>query len=166
MEIIFAGYGVVGERARHILGSLAKFVDLREGREVPPCDVLWSVHWPAKFTLRDIRSARVAALNVHNSWLPWGRGADACYWALQEPYPEHHGATVHWLDEGLDTGPICWQRAVEVHADDTPEILYDRTANEEVWLFTQVTRMILKGETLGKEPQVGEGSFHKRSDRP
>ena len=33
------------------------------------------------------------------------------------------GATVHFVDEGTDTGPIILQKAVEVHPDDTPESL-------------------------------------------
>lgn len=171
MEIVFAGKGVVGERCWSIMKSLVpSFYVLSEGERVPPCDVLWSVHWPYKFTPADIAQARVAALNVHNSYLPWNRGADSCYWALKyarEGLPPgfRHGATVHWLDEGLDTGPICWQREVEVLADDTPEILYDRTANEEVWLFMMVTRRLLAGEPLARVPQTGESTFHTRADR-
>ncbi len=171
MEIVYAGKGVVGERCRKILWSLVpSFVDLVEGQRVPPCDVLWSVHWPHLFTPRDLAQARLAALNVHNSYLPWNRGADSCWWALHyadngKPDGFRHGATVHWMDEGIDTGPICWQREVEVYAGDTPEILYDRTANEEVWLFTQVTRALLAGDRLAKEPQVGVGTFHRRGER-
>ena len=178
MEIVFAGQGVVGERCRHILRSLVptariltihgRYQNISE--PVPPCDVLWSVHWPIKFTAADIAQARVAALNVHNSYLPWNRGADSCYWALKYarvglPPGFRHGATVHWLDEGLDTGPICWQLEVAVEEDDTAEILYDRTANDEVWLFTLLMRKLLAGEPLPREPQAGESTFHTRADR-
>lgn len=43
------------------------------------------------------------------------------------------GATVHFVDEGTDTGPIILQRAVDVHQGDTPEILQRRVMEEAEW---------------------------------
>lgn len=43
------------------------------------------------------------------------------------------GATVHFVDEGTDTGPIILQKAVEVHQEDTPEILQRRVMEEAEW---------------------------------
>ena len=43
------------------------------------------------------------------------------------------GATVHFVDEGTDTGPIILQKAVEIHQDDTPEILQRRVMEEAEW---------------------------------
>ena len=43
------------------------------------------------------------------------------------------GATVHFVDEGTDTGPIILQKAVEVQQDDTPEILQRRVMEEAEW---------------------------------
>ena len=43
------------------------------------------------------------------------------------------GATVHFVDEGTDTGPIILQKAVEVHQGDTPEILQPRVMEEAEW---------------------------------
>ena len=43
------------------------------------------------------------------------------------------GATVHFVDEGTDTVPIILQKAVEVHQDDTPEILQRRVMEEAEW---------------------------------
>ncbi len=43
------------------------------------------------------------------------------------------GATVHFVDEGTDTGPIILQKAVEVKFDDTPEILQRRVMEEAEW---------------------------------
>ena len=43
------------------------------------------------------------------------------------------GATLHFVDEGTDTGPIILQKAVEVHQDDTPEILQRRVMEEAEW---------------------------------
>ncbi|SDY67948.1 phosphoribosylglycinamide formyltransferase [Lachnobacterium bovis] len=43
------------------------------------------------------------------------------------------GATVHFVDEGTDTGPIILQKAVEVLEDDTPEVLQRRVMEQAEW---------------------------------
>lgn len=45
------------------------------------------------------------------------------------------GATVHFVDEGTDTGPIILQKAVEVMEDDTPEILQRRVMEQAEWII-------------------------------
>lgn len=45
------------------------------------------------------------------------------------------GATVHFVDEGTDTGPIIMQKSVEVRQDDTPEILQRRVMEEAEWII-------------------------------
>lgn len=45
------------------------------------------------------------------------------------------GATVHFVDEGTDTGPIILQKAVQVLDDDTPEILQKRVMEEAEWIL-------------------------------
>ena len=45
------------------------------------------------------------------------------------------GATVHFVDEGMDTGPIIMQKAVAVKEGDTPEILQKRVMEEAEWLL-------------------------------
>ena len=45
------------------------------------------------------------------------------------------GATVHFVDEGTDTGPIIMQKAVEVKPDDTPETLQRRVMEEAEWVI-------------------------------
>ncbi|MCR5590122.1 MAG: phosphoribosylglycinamide formyltransferase [Lachnospiraceae bacterium] len=45
------------------------------------------------------------------------------------------GATVHYVDEGTDTGPIILQKAVEVEEGDTPEILQKRVMEQAEWVI-------------------------------
>lgn len=45
------------------------------------------------------------------------------------------GATVHFVDEGTDTGPIIMQKPVEVLQDDTPEVLQRRVMEEAEWII-------------------------------
>ena len=57
------------------------------------------------------------------------------------------GATVHFVDEGMDTGPIILQKAVEVKKGDTPEILQRRVMEEAEWkILPQAIGLIAKAE--------------------
>ncbi len=56
------------------------------------------------------------------------------------------GATVHFVDEGTDTGPIILQKAVEVRPNDTPEVLQQRVMEEAEWeILPQAINMIANG---------------------
>ena len=57
------------------------------------------------------------------------------------------GATVHFVDDGTDTGPIILQKAVEVHQDDTPEVLQQRVMQEAEWvILPKAIDLIAKGK--------------------
>ena len=57
------------------------------------------------------------------------------------------GATVHYVDEGVDSGPILLQKAVEVQQDDTPEILQRRVMEQAEWkIMPQAIRLIAEGK--------------------
>ena len=57
------------------------------------------------------------------------------------------GATVHFVDEGTDTGPIILQKAVAVQQDDTPEILQRRVMEEAEWhSMPQAIDLIARGK--------------------
>ena len=56
------------------------------------------------------------------------------------------GATVHYVDGGMDTGPIILQKAVEVEKDDTPEILQRRVMEQAEWvILPKAIHMIANG---------------------
>ncbi len=56
---------------------------------------------------------RLGCLNVHPSLLPANRGPEPLFWTFREG-DQHTGVTIHVMDEGMDTGPILAQEAVEV----------------------------------------------------
>lgn len=57
------------------------------------------------------------------------------------------GATVHFVDSGMDTGPIILQKAVEVEEGDTPEVLQRRVMEQAEWvILPQAIHMIANGQ--------------------
>lgn len=65
------------------------------------------------------------------------------------------GATVHFVDEGTDTGPIILQKAVEVEQGDTPEILQRRVMEQAEWkILPKAVDLIANGKITVKDGHV------------
>lgn len=86
-------------------------------------------------------------INIHPSLIPSFCGVG--YYGLRvheaalEKGVKVTGATVHYVDEGMDTGEIIYQKAVEVLDGDTPEILQKRVMEQAEWkLLPQAINMI------------------------
>ncbi len=86
-----------------------------------------------------IRLYKNRIINVHPSLIPsfCGKG----YYGLKVHEGalargvKVTGATVHFVDEGTDTGPIILQKAVEIKQDDTPKSLQQRVMEEAEWIL-------------------------------
>ncbi|MCI8514703.1 MAG: phosphoribosylglycinamide formyltransferase [Lachnospiraceae bacterium] len=89
-------------------------------------------------------------LNIHPSLIPAFCGTGYYGLKVHEGVLKRGvrvtGATVHFVDEGMDTGPILLQKAVEVRPDDTPETLQKRVMEEAEWLLLpSAIRLIAEG---------------------
>ena len=84
-------------------------------------------------------------LNIHPALLPAFPGLHAQRQAIEHGV-KISGCTVHVVDEGVDSGPILMQRAVEVRDDDDEESLAARILVEEHKLYPEVIRRIAAGE--------------------
>jgi phosphoribosylglycinamide formyltransferase-1 len=85
---------------------------------------------------------RERILNVHPSLLPAFPGRDAQRQALEHGV-RVSGCTVHFVDAGVDSGPIVVQRAVPVLDRDTPEALAGRILEQEHRAFPEALRRLL-----------------------
>src|SRR5262249_57710747 len=87
---------------------------------------------------------RSRLMNVHPSLLPAFRGLHAQRQALQHGV-KVAGATVHFVDEGVDTGPIILQAAVPVLPGDTEDSLSARILIEEHRIYPEAVRLFAEG---------------------
>ena len=85
-------------------------------------------------------------INIHPSLLPHFPGLEAWKQALAAGVPET-GCTVHYVDAGMDSGPIIDQRRVPVLAGDTPETLHARIQVAEHELYPAVIRQFAAVQT-------------------
>ena len=84
-----------------------------------------------------IKKYKNRIINIHPSLIPSFCGTGYYGLKVHEAALERGvkvvGATVHFVDEGTDTGPIILQKAVEVHNGDTPEVLQRRVMEQAEW---------------------------------
>ncbi|MBP3460058.1 MAG: phosphoribosylglycinamide formyltransferase [Lachnospiraceae bacterium] len=98
-------------------------------------------------------------INIHPSLIPSFCGVG--YYGLKvhegalERGVKISGATVHFVDDGTDTGPIILQKAVEVRRDDTPKALQQRIMEEAEWkILPHAIDMIANGKVQVKNGKV------------
>jgi len=82
-------------------------------------------------------------INIHPSILPAYPGLMAWKQAVEDGATES-GCTVHYVDAGMDTGPIIMQAKVPVLADDTAESLHQRIQVEEHQLYPEAIKVVAK----------------------
>jgi phosphoribosylglycinamide formyltransferase-1 len=91
-----------------------------------------------------IKEYRNRIMNVHPALLPAFRGTHGIKDALEYGV-KVTGATVHFVDEKLDNGPVILQKAVEIKDDDTEESLLEKVHREEHKIFPEAIRLFVEG---------------------
>ncbi|WP_226671521.1 phosphoribosylglycinamide formyltransferase [Metabacillus litoralis] len=81
-------------------------------------------------------------VNIHPSLLPAFPGKDAVGQAFQAGV-KVTGVTVHFVDAGMDTGPIIAQKAIEIEAGDTIEAIADKIHKVEHMLYPKVIKKLV-----------------------
>ena len=92
-----------------------------------------------------IEAYRNKILNIHPSLLPAFKGLHAQKQAFEYGV-KVAGCTVHFVDEGLDSGPIILQSCVPVLSGDTEETLTDRILEQEHIIYPEAVRLFVEGK--------------------
>lgn len=93
-------------------------------------------------TLLNVYEGKI--LNIHPSLLPAFPGKNSIEDAFRYPV-KVTGVTIHYIDEGIDTGPIIAQEAVTIDPDETLESLIAKIHQVEHRLYPQVVRELIQG---------------------
>jgi phosphoribosylglycinamide formyltransferase 1 len=91
-----------------------------------------------------VRAFQARAMNIHPALLPAFPGLHPHRQALEHGV-KVSGATVHFVDEGVDTGPIIVQAAVPVEPGDTEDTLAARVLTVEHRLYPEAIRLFAEG---------------------
>lgn len=109
-----------------------------------------------------LRALKGNVVNLHNSFLPWNRGADPNIWSIVDDTPR--GVTLHYMDGGLDKGYIIAQKFVPIDNEKTLADSYydlDRAAKE---LFKEAFEYYKFWPEM-KKAALGRGNYHSLKDR-
>jgi folate-dependent phosphoribosylglycinamide formyltransferase PurN len=104
-----------------------------------------------------LASAGAGVLNCHMGMLPKYRGMDVVEWPILEGDREHIGLTVHFMDEGVDTGDILRTRRVEFRAGETIKQIRDRFEPIMVREFVATTFDFLAGNVTRQPQRKSDG---------
>ena len=102
-------------------------------------------------------------LNIHLGLSPYYRGAGTNFWPLVNGEPEYCGATIHFLDVGIDTGPILAHVRPGVRPGDGPHDIGNKTIVAAADALAAAARAHVASPLRGV-PQRGQGRLYGRAD--
>jgi methionyl-tRNA formyltransferase len=107
---------------------------------------------------------RLGMVNLHGGLSPEYRGADCTFWALYNGEPDKIGCTLHFIDEGIDTGRLVAHVRPPVRPGDDELTLFWRAVKESAPVFGELLERLGRGEGLGVR-QAGKGRLYQVKDR-
>ena len=110
-----------------------------------------------------IDASKNPIINLHISYLPFNRGAHPNYWSFKDNTLK--GVTIHFIDKGVDTGPILLQKKCTFTKKDTLATSYLKLKSEVEGLFYASFDKIISNKIIAIQ-QKSQGTFHKKSDLP
>jgi len=102
------------------------------------------------------------AINLHIAYLPFNRGTDPSFWSHVEGTPK--GVSIHYIDEGIDTGDIIAEEEVALSGEDTLATSYQKLHEKIQSLFKKIWPEIKSGRAP-RTKQAPGGTFHLKKDR-
>ena len=102
-------------------------------------------------------------INLHLGLSPYYRGAGTNFWPLVNREPEYVGATIHYLDAGIDTGPIIAHSRPEMAAGDGPHDIGNTAIVAAADVLLRAARAHLEGR-VRPVPQERRGRLYQRKD--
>jgi methionyl-tRNA formyltransferase len=125
-------------------------------------DYIFGIHFPYIVPKAVLAVAGKGFLNLHPAYLPFNRGWHGPSWSILEGTPS--GATLHFMDEGLDTGDIIHRKPLETLACDTADTLYQKLKRAELECFEEAWPRLLSGKFERTLQDPLGGTFHKRRE--
>lgn len=167
MKILFLGGNLASDLADW-LGSQGEEVvyredkiSIEEAKETNP-DFIISYNYRYIIPKEMIYFVSGKAINLHISYLPFNKGSHPNIWSFLEDTPK--GVTIHYIDEGIDTGDIIIQKEVLIDEDkETIKSSYELLHREIQVLFNENWNKIKNGEIVPQKQMGGGASTLKET---
>lgn len=103
-------------------------------------------------------------INAHQGLSPYLRGAATNFWPFVEGRLDLLGATLHWIDEGIDTGGIICHVRPEIESNDTMHEIGCKTIAASAQCMRQLFSLLDRGVSLPGISQWQQGKLYQRKD--
>jgi methionyl-tRNA formyltransferase len=110
-----------------------------------------------------IKNCDCPIVNLHISYLPFNRGAHPNFWSFYDE--TQSGVSIHLIDEGIDTGPILFQKKIQFEDEKTFAETYNRLFDEIENLFIENIDSIITKKWIATR-QKEKGTYHSIKDLP
>ena len=118
-------------------------------------DIILSSGYDRLLRPKTIQKYSQRVINLHAAYLPWARGIGTTLFATILRYP--YGVSVHFINEGLDTGNLIARKIVQTEQDDTLRTFYSKLLSATEDLFFESFPKIVSGQTNGvPQEELGE----------
>ena len=111
-----------------------------------------------------LQEGRLGMVNLHGGLSPEYRGADCTFWALYNGEPEKVGCTLHFINEGIDTGQLIAHICPAISEGDTELPLFWRAVKDSAAAYAEFVRRLAAGEHFGML-QPGKGRLYQVKQR-
>ena len=111
-----------------------------------------------------LSEGRLGIFNLHGGLSPEYRGSDCTFWALYNGEPEKVGCTIHFIDQGIDTGKLVAHVSPHVKSGDDELTLFWRAVKDSAEVYAQLCERLARGEVVG-QVQPGKGRLYQVKDR-
>lgn len=145
-------------RKNGIMHSAGKKCNFEEIYKIKP-DWIISVYYRRLIPGSVLRLASQGAVNLHPSLLPGYRGPVPTVWALLNG-EKKTGITLHHLDEGIDTGPIIFQKEIEISNLETGFSLYKKCMRQGKQMMARFFKYLVERKKIPKKNQHPGGSYY------
>ena len=165
-QVLFLGYDQKRTRLIDVIAQRGVRVEWSDQKvdDLSAYDLVVSFGYRHILKAETLKTAKRPVLNLHIAYLPWNRGAHPLFWAAYDGTPI--GVTIHEIDPGVDTGPICVQKRIELDLKSETFASAYRILFETIEaLFETHADELLSGKYISC-PQNGGGSFKRIQDLP
>lgn len=118
--------------------------------------------WPHILKGRILGVPKTGWLNLHPSLLPYNRGKHPNFWCLADGSP--CGVSLHFIDAGVDSGPVLAQSEIDVSWEDTGLSVHVKCRERIVELFRDSIDAVLAGDLVPRAQDLSTGSYHSSED--
>lgn len=114
--------------------------------------------WPKIISKSILNIPNLGFINTHPSLLPFNRGKHYNFWAIVEQCP--FGVSLHYVDEGIDSGDIIAQKAIPYNWEDNGETLYTKASTSIFDLFIKSYPELRLNRLKSIKQDLSKGSLH------